>query len=146
MKIESSWYFQVKCAMHLEKDELMIFEASDCGAVYNRICYCRHGESNPTYHLQTSSGQEYVLRKRPPGQLLPGAHRVRTVHLGDISNLHCRSSLPTDLLAVSGLSRKPRPLQRGRVCHTAAWVVTEEHNYRLAQLNYMLASTNHVVT
>ncbi len=36
----------------------------------------RHGESNPTYHLRTSSGQEYVLRKRPPGKLLPGAHRV----------------------------------------------------------------------
>lgn len=37
---------------------------------------CRYGESNPTYHLLTSSGQEYVLRKRPPGRLLAGAHRV----------------------------------------------------------------------
>ena len=36
-----------------------------------------HGESNPTYHLHSStSGQEYVLRRRPPGKLLPGAHRV----------------------------------------------------------------------
>ena len=35
-----------------------------------------HGQSNPTYHLATSAGQEYVLRRRPPGQLLPGAHRV----------------------------------------------------------------------
>ena len=37
----------------------------------------RHGESNPTFYLRTSTGQEYVLRKRPPGKLLPGAHRVR---------------------------------------------------------------------
>ena len=36
-----------------------------------------HGESNPTYHLHASdSGQEYVLRRRPPGKLLPGAHRA----------------------------------------------------------------------
>ena len=37
----------------------------------------RYGESNPTYHLRSSRGQEYVLRRRPPGKLLPGAHRVR---------------------------------------------------------------------
>ena len=42
-----------------------------------RVKQFAHGESNPTYHLLTSSGQEYVLRRRPPGKLLPGAHRVR---------------------------------------------------------------------
>ena len=37
-----------------------------------------HGESNPTYYLR--AGQlELVLRRRPPGKLLPGAHRVGTV-------------------------------------------------------------------
>ena len=35
-----------------------------------------YGQSNPTYHLATSGGQEYALRRRPPGKLLPGAHRV----------------------------------------------------------------------
>lgn len=33
------------------------------------------GQSNPTYLLQTAGG-DYVLRKKPPGQLLPSAHQV----------------------------------------------------------------------
>ena len=33
------------------------------------------GQSNPTYLLSTSGG-DYVLRKKPPGQLLPSAHQV----------------------------------------------------------------------
>lgn len=33
------------------------------------------GQSNPTYHLQAGDRQ-YVLRKKPPGQLLPSAHAV----------------------------------------------------------------------
>ncbi len=33
------------------------------------------GQSNPTYHLHAGSG-EYVLRKKPPGALLPRAHAV----------------------------------------------------------------------
>lgn len=33
------------------------------------------GQSNPTYVLHAASG-DYVLRKKPPGQLLPSAHAV----------------------------------------------------------------------
>lgn len=33
------------------------------------------GQSNPTYKLITP-GRAYVLRRKPPGQLLPGAHAV----------------------------------------------------------------------
>ena len=33
------------------------------------------GQSNPTFHLHTP-GAEYVLRKKPPGILLPSAHAV----------------------------------------------------------------------
>jgi aminoglycoside phosphotransferase (APT) family kinase protein len=33
------------------------------------------GFSNPTFHLQTA-GRAFVLRKKPPGQLLPSAHAV----------------------------------------------------------------------
>lgn len=33
------------------------------------------GQSNPTYKLVTP-GRSYVLRRRPPGKLLPGAHAV----------------------------------------------------------------------
>ncbi|MBI2491258.1 MAG: phosphotransferase [Candidatus Rokubacteria bacterium] len=35
----------------------------------------RGGQSNPTYHLQ-AGGREYVLRRKPPGKLLPSAHAV----------------------------------------------------------------------
>jgi aminoglycoside phosphotransferase (APT) family kinase protein len=35
----------------------------------------RGGQSNPTYRLVTPS-RAYVLRRKPPGQLLPGAHAV----------------------------------------------------------------------
>ena len=34
------------------------------------------GQSNPTYRLDTSSGRAFVLRRKPPGKLLPGAHAV----------------------------------------------------------------------
>ena len=37
------------------------------------------GQSNPTYLLRTP-GREYVLRKKPPGQLLPSAHQVDREH------------------------------------------------------------------
>ena len=36
-----------------------------------------HGQSNPTYLLtDTATKREYVLRKKPPGKLLPSAHAV----------------------------------------------------------------------
>lgn len=34
------------------------------------------GQSNPTFHLTDGSGRMYVLRKKPPGKLLPSAHQV----------------------------------------------------------------------
>lgn len=33
------------------------------------------GQSNPTFHVATRAG-DHVLRKKPPGKLLPGAHAV----------------------------------------------------------------------
>ena len=36
-----------------------------------------YGQSNPTYFLtDDETGKEYVLRKKPPGKLLPSAHAV----------------------------------------------------------------------
>ncbi|MCP5084468.1 MAG: phosphotransferase, partial [Alphaproteobacteria bacterium] len=35
----------------------------------------RGGQSNPTFHISTAE-REYVLRKKPPGKLLPSAHAV----------------------------------------------------------------------
>jgi aminoglycoside phosphotransferase (APT) family kinase protein len=37
------------------------------------------GQSNPTYKLVTP-GRAYVLRRKPPGKLLPGAHAVDREH------------------------------------------------------------------
>ncbi len=34
------------------------------------------GQSNPTYRLAASDGKKYVLRRKPPGKLLPSAHAV----------------------------------------------------------------------
>src|SRR5438034_8517431 len=35
----------------------------------------RGGQSNPTYKL-TAGGRAYVLRRKPPGKLLPSAHAI----------------------------------------------------------------------
>ena len=34
------------------------------------------GQSNPTYRFTDSAGKKYVLRRKPPGKLLPSAHAV----------------------------------------------------------------------
>src|SRR3954470_20232937 len=34
------------------------------------------GQSNPTYRLTAGDGKRYVLRRKPPGKLLPSAHAV----------------------------------------------------------------------
>ena len=35
-----------------------------------------HGQSNPTYTLTVDDVPRFVVRRQPPGDLLPGAHRV----------------------------------------------------------------------
>ena len=40
-----------------------------------RVDQFKGGQSNPTYRLRTP-GRDYVLRRKPPGVLLPGAHAV----------------------------------------------------------------------
>jgi aminoglycoside phosphotransferase (APT) family kinase protein len=50
----------------------------------------KSGMSNPTFRLETPSGR-YVLRKKPPGKLLPSAHQVDR-EFKAISALH-----PTDV-------------------------------------------------
>jgi len=34
------------------------------------------GQSNPTYRLASADGRRFVLRRKPPGKLLPSAHAV----------------------------------------------------------------------
>jgi aminoglycoside phosphotransferase (APT) family kinase protein len=40
-----------------------------------RVSQFEGGQSNPTFLLETPNGQ-YVMRKQPPGELLPSAHQV----------------------------------------------------------------------
>jgi len=40
-----------------------------------RVSQFKGGQSNPTYRIDTP-GQSYVLRRKPPGELLPSAHAV----------------------------------------------------------------------
>ncbi len=40
-----------------------------------RVSQFKGGQSNPTYRIDSASGA-YVLRRKPPGRLLPGAHAV----------------------------------------------------------------------
>jgi aminoglycoside phosphotransferase (APT) family kinase protein len=40
-----------------------------------RVSQFKGGQSNPTYRVDAMSGS-YVLRRKPPGKLLPGAHAV----------------------------------------------------------------------
>jgi aminoglycoside phosphotransferase (APT) family kinase protein len=40
------------------------------------VCQFKGGQSNPTYRIDTPSGRSFVLRRKPPGKLLPGAHAV----------------------------------------------------------------------
>jgi aminoglycoside phosphotransferase (APT) family kinase protein len=48
-----------------------------CGPL--TVSQFKGGQSNPTYRLDAASGA-YVLRRKPPGQLLPGAHAVEREH------------------------------------------------------------------
>jgi len=42
--------------------------------VNSLLSFCRSGQSNPTFYL-AKNGKEFVLRKKPPGKLLRGAHQ-----------------------------------------------------------------------
>src|SRR5215475_12441488 len=41
-----------------------------------RVLQFEGGQSNPTFHLTDGATRTYVLRKKPPGKLLPSAHQV----------------------------------------------------------------------
>ena len=46
------------------------------GEKLERIEQFKGGQSNPTYRLTTAGGRRLVLRRKPPGKLLPSAHAV----------------------------------------------------------------------
>ena len=64
--------------MEIDKDAVKQFLVNHLGLEENgeiHIKQFEHGQSNPTY-LVSFLGEKYVLRKKPPGKLLPGAHAI----------------------------------------------------------------------
>ena len=63
--------------MHLPESELAAYlEASVAGFRGPLVATkFKGGQSNPTYRVEAASGT-YVLRRKPPGKLLPSAHAV----------------------------------------------------------------------
>lgn len=65
-----------------------------CRCVSNEsLSFCSLGQSNPTFYLE-KDGQAYVLRKKPHGPLLPGAHRVSNTLLHARNGLYCGGPSP----------------------------------------------------
>ena len=46
------------------------------GFAISQVEQFKGGQSNPTYRLTAVDGKRYVLRRKPPGKLLPSAHAV----------------------------------------------------------------------
>jgi aminoglycoside phosphotransferase (APT) family kinase protein len=65
----------VRPAHRFETDKLEKLFSEKLGARLADIKQMGGGQSNPTFVLYTDKG-EFVLRKQPPGQLLPSAHAV----------------------------------------------------------------------
>src|SRR5262249_18421556 len=65
----------VRDAHRFDTARLASLLAQRLGARLDEIRQMRGGQSNPTFLLATDHG-EYVLRKQPPGKLLPSAHAV----------------------------------------------------------------------
>ena len=67
---------KVRRGMELDKGAVREYMASlGRGDGEVRLKQFQHGQSNPTYLVQFQ-GRDYVLRKKPPGSLLAGAHAI----------------------------------------------------------------------
>ena len=60
----------------IDADRLAEWLAPQVGGGPLKVQQFQGGMSNPTYLLTASDGARYVLRKKPPGKLLPSAHAV----------------------------------------------------------------------
>ncbi|MCK6452483.1 MAG: phosphotransferase family protein [Alphaproteobacteria bacterium] len=65
----------VREAHRFPAERLAALLQAGLGARLDGIRQMRGGQSNPTFLIATDRG-EYVLRKQPPGRLLPSAHAV----------------------------------------------------------------------
>jgi len=67
----------VREAHRLDEEKLRVYLSANMDGIGDDIAMCQFavGQSNPTYMISTG-GCEFVLRKKPPGTLLPSAHAV----------------------------------------------------------------------
>lgn len=72
---ESSETIPVREAHRFDTGPLSQLIGDRLGERFVQLSQMRGGQSNPTF-LVTTDGGEYVLRKQPPGELLPSAHAV----------------------------------------------------------------------
>ena len=68
---------EVAAALRLDAAKLEQYLAAQIKALPARssVKQFKGGQSNPTYLLETPA-RRYVLRRKPPGKLLPSAHAV----------------------------------------------------------------------
>ena len=76
-KAENSGTIEVREAHRFDVAALEAFMAREVAGYEGPLSVeqFKGGQSNPTYKLVTP-GRSYVLRRKPPGKLLPGAHAV----------------------------------------------------------------------
>jgi aminoglycoside phosphotransferase (APT) family kinase protein len=74
---DSSGTTEVRAAHRFDEDALARWMSANVAGFRGplEIAQFRGGQSNPTYRLATPAAR-YVLRRKPPGALLPGAHAV----------------------------------------------------------------------
>jgi len=67
----------IRKGMGLDKEKLQTFFEENLKINGNEMVIRQfdHGQSNPTYYIRFGD-QEFVLRKKPSGKLLRGAHMV----------------------------------------------------------------------
>ena len=67
----------IRDGMDLNREKLKAFLQSEYGLVGDEVELRQfdHGQSNPTYYVRFG-GEQLVLRKKPPGKLLRGAHMI----------------------------------------------------------------------
>ena len=67
----------IRDGMDLDREKLRNYLESKFGLSGDELELRQfdHGQSNPTYYIRFG-GQELVLRKKPPGKLLRGAHMI----------------------------------------------------------------------
>jgi aminoglycoside phosphotransferase (APT) family kinase protein len=70
MEVQEKHRFDEQRLAHFMSDKVAGFTAPV------RVEQFKGGQSNPTYRLTDAAGRRYVLRRKPPGKLLPSAHAV----------------------------------------------------------------------